>query len=220
MHLDPGKMIALFAVWAAYFAVHSLLAALPVKRRIAGRWPRAMAYYRLGYNALALALLAAPLGLMLAWRGPYLWRWEGPAGWIADALALAAAAGFPWTLRYYSGAEFLGLRQWREHRRTPQDQEAFRLSPLHRFVRHPWYGLGLAILWTRDMDLALLTTAVAITIYLVVGSKLEERTLVRYHGEAYRRYLEQVPGLIPRPWRHLDREGARRLARPSGTRRP
>lgn len=220
MDLDPARMITLFTVWAVYFAAHSLFASLPVKRRIGARWPRSMAYYRLWYNALALVLLAAPLGLMLAWRGSYLWHWEGLAGWIADGLALAAVAGFLWTLRYYSGAEFLGLLQWREHRRRPEDQETFHLSPLHRFVRHPWYSLGLVILWTRDMDPALLTTAVAITIYLAIGSKLEERKLLRYHGETYRRYMEQVPGLIPRPWRHLDPDGARRLLRQARSRSP
>ena len=35
------------------------------------------------------------------------------------------------------------------------------LSPLHRWVRHPWYFLGLLILWTQEMNAALLVTALA-----------------------------------------------------------
>jgi len=78
-------------------------------------------------------------------------------------------------------------------------------------VRHPWYFLGLVLIWTRDMDPAFLLSASAMTLYFVVGSLLEERKLIRYHGEVYRRYRKRVPGLIPLPWKYLPAEEADRL---------
>jgi protein-S-isoprenylcysteine O-methyltransferase Ste14 len=92
-----------------------------------------------------------------------------------------------------------------------EDQERFYISPLHRWVRHPWYFLGLVILWTRDMDGVRLVSSLVISGYFVIGSRLEERKLLVYHGERYRRYCQQVAGLLPLPWRYLTARQAERL---------
>jgi len=42
-------------------------------------------------------------------------------------------------------------------------------------------------------------------------SAWKEQTQFGYHGEVYRRYRRQVPGLIPLPWRHLTNGQAREL---------
>ncbi|MFB6260531.1 MAG: isoprenylcysteine carboxylmethyltransferase family protein [Thiohalorhabdaceae bacterium] len=81
------------------------------------------------------------------------------------------------------------------------------------FVRHPWYFFGLVILWTRDLHLAGLVAAVAISAYLVIGSRLEERKLLSAYGTAYAAYKRRVPGLAPLPGRYLSRAEATELAR-------
>jgi len=98
-----------------------------------------MPAYRLAFNILAVVLLAVPLHLTLTYPGPWLWRWSGFAFGIALVLSTAAVAGFLWSLKYYDGSEFLGLRQLRERNASVDEQEQFQLSPLHRWVRHPWY---------------------------------------------------------------------------------
>jgi protein-S-isoprenylcysteine O-methyltransferase Ste14 len=204
--------LALLALgWAAYFALHSALASLAVKRAVAARWPRFVPAYRLAFNALALLLVLPLLAWTLTHPGPELWRWSGGWRWVADGSAALALIGVTWTLRDYDGSEFLGLRQWRDREQRVEDQESFHLSTLHRFVRHPWYSLGLVLLWTRDMDAARLVAASLATGYVVIGSWLEERKLLVYHGERYRRYRQRVPALVPRPWRWLDAESAARL---------
>ena len=75
-------------------------------------------------------------------------------------------------------------------------------------MRHPWYFFGLVLLWTRDMSATTLLTSVLVTLYFVIGSRMEERKLLVYHGDAYRRYMARVPALIPRPWKTLTREEA------------
>ena len=211
MSFDHATGTLLAGLWLGYFALHSLLASLGLKRWVARRWPRSTTLYRLAFNLLAVLLLLPPLWLTFALDGPYLWRWQGPWAWLSHLLTLAALVGFFWSLRYYDGSEFLGLRQWRRGQRQVEDQEGFYISPLHRFVRHPWYSLGLVLVWTRDMNGPLLLSAVAISLYFVFGSLLEERKLLVYHGEVYRRYRARVPGLIPLPWRHLDRKTAQEL---------
>ena len=208
----------LLVYWLGYFALHSLLASLAVKHAIARRWPGAMPAYRLVYNGIAFALVLPPLVYALRYPGATLWAWDGLAWWVAQGLAAAAAAGFLVTLRGYDGAEFLGIRQWRNGQREVEDQEHFKLSPLHRFVRHPWYFLGLVLVWTRNMTEAWMVTAVAASVYLFVGAALEERKLLAYHGALYADYRRLVPGILPRPWRWLRKDEARRLIERSARR--
>jgi protein-S-isoprenylcysteine O-methyltransferase Ste14 len=200
---DVTGLSWLAAYWLGYFALHSALASLPAKRWVAARYPGLMPQYRLGFNVLALLLLLPVLWLMARYPGPVLWQWQGAGAWLANGLALAAVVGFVRSLDYYDTGEFLGLRQWREHSRRVEDQEHFKLSPFHRFVRHPWYFFGLVLIWTRDVNAALLISNVAITLYFLIGSHLEERKLKVYHGLVYQRYMERVPGLLPLPWKWL-----------------
>lgn len=205
-------MALLLFGWIGYFVLHSALASLAVKRRVAAAWPELMPYYRLGFNILATFLLLPVLWLTYRDPGPMLWRWQGIGAWLANGLALAAIAGFWLSLKSYDMREFLGFRQIKLHVRRAEDQERFRLSRFHRFVRHPWYFFGLVVIWTRDMSAATLLSSAMITVYFIVGSRLEEKKLLVYHGDAYRRYMARVPGLIPLPWKSLSAEEADSLA--------
>ncbi len=204
-------LLLLTLLWLAYFAVHSFFASLWLKSRLAARWPRVMPVYRLIFNGLALLLLLPPLALSWNLSSSPLWHYGGIGDFVRFALMGLALAGFVWSLRFYDSREFLGLRQLHENLHDIEDQERLHISPLHRYVRHPWYSLGLVLVWTQEMDESRLLSALLISGYLLVGSWLEERKLLVYHGERYRRYRQRVPGLIPLPHRYLTREEANRL---------
>ncbi len=211
MGSHAASLIALSLAWIAYGALHSVLAAQGAKRWVAAHLPRLMPAYRLLYNLFAgVALL--PI-LWLLWRdpSPWLWRWHGAMAWVLNGLALLATGLLLAGPGLYDLSEFLGFRQLRERRSAPEDQEPFRIAPLHRYVRHPWYALSLVILWTRDMNAAMLVSALWITAYFILGSRLEERKLLIRFGDAYRDYMTRVPGLLPRPWKILSREDVRKL---------
>jgi methanethiol S-methyltransferase len=199
--------------WIAYAALHSALAALAVKAWATRHWPGFAPCYRLAFNALALVLLLPLVWATYAIPGEWLWRWTGSAAWITNGLALAALAGFGVSTGSYDMGEFLGTRPWREKRKDAVEHEGFRISPLHRFVRHPWYALGLVLVWTRDMNAPLLVSAGAATLYLFIGAWLEERKLEAHFGAAYRDYQKQVPGLIPLPWKWLSAAQAETLVK-------
>jgi len=204
-------MALLLICWIGYFSLHSILASLAVKRRVAATWPNLMPYYRLVFNILAVLLLLPILWLSYRDPGPMLWRWQGIAAWLANGLALAAVFGFWLSLKSYDMQEFLGFRQLKFHIRRIEDQERFHLSWFHRYVRHPWYFFGLVMVWTRDMSAATLLSSMMITVYFIVGSRLEEKKLLVYHGDTYRRYMARVPGLIPLPWKSLTEKEAEAL---------
>lgn len=212
-------LILLTLAWSLYGLVHSGLASPFSKAWFRTHFPRRFPAYRLIFNIIAVVLLVPPLWLLFSYAGEPLWQWPRAVRWFADAAALAAAAGFLWTFRIYDGGELLGIAQLRRARQevgeqTPVlDRAPMQLSWAHRFVRHPWYFFGLVIVWTREMNAALLITAGCLTIYLLLGSRREERDLIARYGERYRYYRERVPALIPSPWRYLSREQADRLRR-------
>ncbi|HDK37870.1 MAG TPA: hypothetical protein ENG92_02495 [Thiolapillus brandeum] len=208
-----AMLLWLVAAWLGYFIIHSLLASLRVKSYVADHWPWLMPWYRLFFNVVAVLLLAIPLFLIWVIGGETVFAWKGIWWWLANGLVLAAVAGLIYSMRHYDGSEFLGLRQLREDERRVEDQEQFRISPLHQYVRHPWYFLGLVLIWTRDMTAAMLVSAVLMTLYFILGSWLEERKLLIYYGDAYREYRQQVSGLLPLFWKRLSREQARALER-------
>ena len=200
-------------LWLGYCLLHSALASPGMKRRAGRLGPQWTAAYRLLYNGVAALTLLPVLWQLYRVPGPGLWHWHGPAAWLTNALALAAVVGFVVTWRQYDGDEFLGWRQWQKRMHEADGDEVFHISALHRHVRHPWYCFGLVILWTRDMNLALLVSAILITAYLVIGARLEEQKLRHRHGEAYSRYMERVPGLLPWPGRSLNKAEAEDLVR-------
>jgi protein-S-isoprenylcysteine O-methyltransferase Ste14 len=209
--------LALLALgWLAYAALHSLLAALSVKAWATRRWPGCAPYYRLAYNLVALVLVLPLAWATFAIPGDWLWRWSEPWAWLANGLALAALAGFWFSSGTYDMGEFLGLKPLREQRSDAAEHDGFRISPLHRHVRHPWYALGLLLIWTRDMNAPLLVSTAAITLYFVLGSRLEENKLEAHFGAAYREYKERVPGLLPLPWKRLSAAEAEALQQRAG----
>jgi protein-S-isoprenylcysteine O-methyltransferase Ste14 len=208
---SPGSLVLLALLWLSYFLIHSWLASVGLKYRVANHYPHLTPWYRLIFNAQAVVLLIPPLGYMWHLPGELLWEWRGLTAWIAYGLTLLALGAFVWSLRFYDSGEFLGLRQLRLRIHDIEDQELFHISPLHRYVRHPWYALGLIMVWTQEMDPARLLSAMLITLYFIIGSRIEEEKLLIYHGDVYREYRQQVPGLIPRPWRWLSRAQASEL---------
>jgi protein-S-isoprenylcysteine O-methyltransferase Ste14 len=203
------ELVSIALAWAAYFALHSLLAANTTKAWLGRRWPHLLPAYRASFNLVSLITLLPVLWLVYAHGGGWLWQWQGPFAWVANGLAIVALFAFFVSTRAYDMGEFLGLRQM--HQANGPDTQTFTLSPFHRFVRHPWYCFGLVLVWTRDMNGPLLVSAVAVTLYLIVGSRLEERKLIAHHGQIYRDYMDKVPGLLPLPWKYLTSEQAEAL---------
>lgn len=195
--------------WVLYAVLHSLLADLRVKAAVTARFPGFAPWYRLAFNGVALLTALPLMWLMRAVPGAELWAWNGAWAWLANGLALAALWGAMQSSKAYAMNDFLGLGVLGGDKAIERD--VFRLSMPHRFVRHPWYSFGLVIVWTRDMNAAMLVSALAITIYFVAGSWLEEKKLIAIHGDIYRRYRERVPALLPLPWKFLRSEEAKRF---------
>lgn len=77
----------------------------------------------------------------------------------------------------------------------------------YKIVRHPlMVGFIIAFWATPHMTLGHLLFAFATTGYILVAIQLEERDLVSFHGNDYRRYQQEVSQIIPMPPRHAGGE--------------
>lgn len=211
----PDPNLFLLAVgWLLYGVLHSLLASLRCKRWVACRLPGLLPWYRLGYNAFALLSAMPLLWLIATSDSPMLIRWSGAWHWLSLIVTALGSIGLLISFGAYDLVEFIGLRQGRAGAAAHlEDEGEFRIGFFNRYVRHPWYFFSLLILWTQDMNAALLISAVAITLYLAIGSRFEERKLLAAYGEPYRRYRARVPGLCPLPGKCLTTAEAAELTR-------
>lgn len=199
-----AELFYIALAWAGYGFMHSWFASNRIKLALTSRWPVAMRGYRLLYNILAVVLLIPPLWLTWKYSGPLVMHWPI---WFSWPIAAITVAGFVWSMKWYDGMDFMGWRQLVANK----SGGGLALSPMHRYVRHPWYALGLLFLWTRDANAGWLVAYVAITLYMLIGIHLEEQKLIANFGDAYRMYRKRVPALIPLPGRTLTAEDAANL---------
>lgn len=198
-------LLLLGALWAAWGAVHSLLASAWAKDRLRSWLGPAARAYRLGFNVVAGGSFLVPLALLgwlsLPWEPLVVWGGllrPVQVGMLVAAAGIAAAAALRYDL-----LDFAGVRQLVEDSRPATQDTLGDLSTrgVHGLVRHPWYLATLLLLWGRDLDAAGLVTSGVLTAYVVVGTLLEERKLAAELGLRWQRYRERVPMLLPAPWR-------------------
>ena len=150
-------------------------------------------------------LLASLLLLLLFWQ----WRpmvgvvWSVESRIVSAALWALFATGWGVVLvstMIIDHFDLFGVRQvYLYARGKPYAPPEFKVSAFYRYVRHPLLlGFMIAFWATPRMTVGHLLFAVVTTAYMLVAIQLEERDLVRFHGEAYEAYRRKVPMLFPR----------------------
>lgn len=142
------------------------------------------------------------LGLIVYfWQplGGVLWQIENP---IAVAVIYTLFA-LGWGLVFLSTFlinhfDLFGLRQvWLNFRDQPYTTLKFETPWLYRYMRHPLYtGFMLALWAAPTMTAAHFIFALLLTIYILIGSRLEEKDLEHALPE-YKRYKDEVPMFFP-----------------------
>lgn len=185
----------LILFWIIYFALHSILASTAIKDFFIKKMGKFFRYYRLGYSVFATVTLIFLLIFQYSFHSPLLIRSVFLKYLSTLFLVLPGLVIMFISIKKYfmllSGIRSIFVA-------TPPTE--LKVGGIHRLVRHPLY-LG-TILFVCGLFLLFPTltnfiVVVLLVIYTVTGIFFEEKKLIREFGEDYKKYISEVPMLIP-----------------------
>lgn len=194
------KYLVIALMWAGYCALHSYLISIGFTNLMSRLLKKYYSFYRLFYVLISLFLLIPLINYtaqsdnnIVIIYGPYL-----------DILRYFLISGsllmFFWAFFIdYDSLSFFGVRQilnFRKIREVNPSNEIKRRGLLG-IIRHPMYFALIIYLWCQTHKLSDIVVNTVLTVYIIIGTKLEEKKLILEFGETYLKYQKEVPMLIP-----------------------
>lgn len=203
---DTGSLAGALAIDLGLIALFGMQHTVMARQGFKRAWTRIVPA---AAERSVYVLIASLVLIVLFWQ----WRpipaplvWEADAAWSIAIGWMVFVAGFGLVLLstfLINHFHLFGLQQSLWHFLGRDTEEPHFVTPLlYRLVRHPLYlGFVLAFWGTPAMSLGHLVLAIGMSSYILIAIQYEERDLVGFHGEKYRRYREEVPMLVPLPGR-------------------
>jgi protein-S-isoprenylcysteine O-methyltransferase Ste14 len=175
---------------------------IPVTEYFKKRWEPKYRFYRLFFNFIAILTLIPVALFAYSLRTQEIFQWNGYMRLFQVLILGIAGLLFFLGGRHFDISQVLGIRQIREGNSNKAITVTGELdtSGVLGITRHPWYLATMLLIWSRQMDISAIIVNVILTLYLVVGTYLEEKKLVREFGENYLAYQKRVSMLIPYQW--------------------
>jgi protein-S-isoprenylcysteine O-methyltransferase Ste14 len=197
LHLHERNALLLDAFLSIiFFLQHSILVRPGSKHRFAKFIPEE--YYSAFYG---LTSSIALLLVLIFWqRSPTLIASaDGIVYWILRGLFCVCLAGFFWGNKSLGSFDVLGVRRLMRYisNRPAKKQQIMAKGP-YGWVRHPLYLFLIVMIWSSPvLTLDRLIFNILWTIWIVIGTYLEDRDLHLEFGSQYHEYSSRVPMLIP-----------------------
>jgi protein-S-isoprenylcysteine O-methyltransferase Ste14 len=175
----------------AFAVVHSFLASQAVKR-YAYRFGLQTHHYRLLYSLIGVLTTFVWLYWIGTLPDTVLYTVEGGLKYGLYALQVLGLCIVLAALQPIDGAVFLGLKQ------AGKQTDPFIVQGVFKYIRHPMYaGFMLFLLAKPEHSVVSLHFALAVSVYFIVGSKLEEKRMLAEHPN-YADYQQKVGAFIPK----------------------
>jgi methanethiol S-methyltransferase len=198
------NVVLLCFFWISWCVIHSILIDVSVVGFIKKHAIGLTRYYRLLYNAFSLATFIPLIIFTKMAEGQVVVSWEGYAIPIRALLLVVSFLLFKGGAQQYDLKSFLGLKQLQtgKGQLLMSETESFTENGIFAITRHPWYLGSLLFIWTMlpNYPLPVFLAVCIMSIYLVVGTMLEERKIVAQYGDSYRRYQQRVSMFFPWKW--------------------
>lgn len=198
------SIIGLIVLWCLWCAIHSVMITLSVTSYLKTKLGSKYRYYRLFYNFVAFATLIPVILYSANLKGPVVFHWDGFISIFRFVLMAASILLFILGAFKYDLLQLLGIRQIISGNSFSALSETGDIdtSGVLSLTRHPWYLALIILLWVshRDVYLSKFIVNIILTVYLVIGTFLEERKLIIEYGDGYRDYQQRVSMLFPYKW--------------------
>ncbi|WP_339925538.1 isoprenylcysteine carboxylmethyltransferase family protein [uncultured Cyclobacterium sp.] len=191
------EYITLALGWIVFYASHTVLASLNIKRKFRLWMKGSYKWYRLAYSLYSTLFLLC-LFVFAAIIVPY-WLFEPSEGstYFGYMLATFGTIIMVKSMKGISTGRFIG---WRPHDDLEEKEELIRVG-WYKHMRHPLYA-GLILIFIGYFlyvpNMSSLIHLSALLLYLPFGIYYEEKKLLSIYGEAYINYQKIVPLIFPR----------------------
>lgn len=200
--IDYTKYLILSLFVIAWCVLHSTMISASVIEYFKKHFGARFRFYRLFFNLVAILTLIPVALFAYSIRTQAIFNWNGYLRIGQVLLLVAAVLLFFLGGRHYDVHQVFGIKQIKEgtSNKAITDSGELDTSGILGITRHPWYLSTILLIWARQLDASAIFINVILTFYLIVGTYLEEKKLVREFGEKYLIYQKRVPMLIPYKW--------------------
>lgn len=183
--------------WLFFYVSHTLLASLNIKRKVKAWMGKGYKWYRLFYSLFATLVFFALFLIAGAIEPIWLLASSTLTTYLGFMLATFGTIISVKSMKHVAAGRFLGLKPHDDL----QVNEPLITKGWYGYMRHPLYA-GLILIFLGYFlyvpNLASLIHLLALLLYLPFGIYFEEKKLLEQYGQAYIRYQNKVPPLIPR----------------------
>jgi methanethiol S-methyltransferase len=194
------KYLLICLIWGAYCFLHSLLISTWFTRYITRLLKKYYAFYRLFYVLISTYLLIILINYTDTFNSEIIITYVFPWSIIRSVLMYGSLLLFFYAFFFnYDSLSFFGIRQILNLHKVNENNstDLIKKNGLLGIIRHPMYLTLLIFLWCQTSKMMDVYLNIVLTIYLIIGTWLEEKKLVLEFGEAYIQYQKEVPMLIP-----------------------
>ena len=188
--------IILAVLWIVYCVLHSLFASLAFKKWMETLTDKHFRLYRLYYTLFAFISLTGIILYQFSISQKIIFKSNSFTLAIGSLVSITGLIIMAICIRKYF-MQFSGLRSLIENNAGNK----LMVTGIHKHVRHPLYSGTFLFIWGFLLLLpywSLLITCSIITLYTLIGIRLEENKLIREFGKPYEDYQNEVPMIIPR----------------------
>jgi methanethiol S-methyltransferase len=194
------KYLLIALLWAGYCVLHSYLISIGFTNLMTRLLKKYYAFFRLFYILVSLFLLIPLINYTAQLDNKVIISLGQPWENFRYVLIFGSLIMFFWAFFFnYDSLSFLGIRQIiniGKIKKTNPSEEIKR-SGLLGIMRHPMYFALIIYLWSQTHKMSDIVVNIVLTIYVIIGTLLEEKKLVLEFGDVYVKYQQEVPMIIP-----------------------
>lgn len=194
------KYLAVSVFWIGYCLLHSYLISISFTKYIISLLKNYYAFYRLFYVSISLILLIPLINYTNQIDRVILISYVSPWHVIRYIIMYGSLLLFFWAFFFsYDPLSFFGIRQILNLKKSMEKNSVAEIKQngLLGIIRHPMYLALIIYLWTQTFRVVDIIVNIILTIYVIIGTILEEKKLMIEFGDAYKNYQQQVPMLFP-----------------------
>ena len=197
------KFLILIVLWTAFCVLHSLMITPVFIDFVKKNTGTSYRYYRLFYNIFSILFLVPVVIYSYSIMEKPFFTWHGYYLSIRYLMLLGGLWIFYAGSRHYNMRTFLGINQIHEgvNHGLINTSGKIEKGGIMGVVRHPFYSGSFLLIWAGNLDTTRLIINIILSLYLVVGTVLEEQKLLAEFGDVYRNYQKEVSMLFP--WKYL-----------------